>query len=194
MPGLIIGAQGYQRSGKTLLMYLIADSLAKSTGLKVYSNIIVRDPNWIFINSVDEIPLDFEQKIVFIDEIYNGADALNYKHLNEISIFVNTLGKQNTLFMYTTIDFNMVYNRIRNQTNVVFLVKKERDSIFYRIVNSQNLRFNDVVIDLASLDKSKLHYDTNYIPLDFNWNMKNFRTKLIDYYREEYPELLRYIV
>ena len=31
-----------------------------------------------------------------------------------------------------------------------------------------------------------VYYDTNFIPLDFDWNMKNWRDKLQTFYSETY--------
>lgn len=193
MPGLIIGAQGYQRSGKTLYMYLLAKQLSEKHHLKVYSNIITTDRNFIFINSVDEIPFNFEPKILFIDEAYNGADAQNWKELKEISILINTLGKQNVLFMFTTIDFNMVYNRIRNQMSYALLVKSSKNIINYRAIDCITMTKKDFQLTKSPSLFKNCNYDTNYVPIDFNWDMTNFKNKLINYYKTDHPQLLKYI-
>ena len=128
MPGAIVGIYGVQRSGKTLIAYKLVKGLqqaCKQQGiyLPVYTNLYSpRDPDFRFVNSMDELPLDLSPKVVLIDEIYNGCDAQDYRKLKDISIFINTLGKQNCLFVFTSIDAQMVYNRIRNQMNVVILV------------------------------------------------------------------------
>lgn len=189
MAGLIMGAQGYQRSGKTLLMYKIAQNLVKSLNIPCYCNIIAHDKNFFFINSVDEIPFNFEPKIVFIDELYNGADAQNWKDLKSISIFINTLGKQNVLFLYTTIDFNMVYNRIRNQTLYAFLVKSDNNNIYYRMIDTEKVITRDFTVAKSPALFSTLNYDTNFVPLNFKWSMDNFNKKLIDYYKNVYPDI-----
>lgn len=193
MAGLIIGAQGPQRSGKTLLMYLIANKISLQYNIKVYSNIITKDENWIFINNLSEFPFNFEPKILFIDEVYNGADAMNYKDLSSISIFINTLGKQNVLFLFTTIDFEMVYNRIRNQLFYAIFVKSDSENIYYRTLDVNSLIQSDFTIRKCPELFKDVNYDTNYVPIDFNWSMEQFQTKLINYYQDEYPQLVKYI-
>ena len=140
MPGAILGIYGQQRSGKTLIAYKLAKSLQKAAyndgyNLRVYTNLFCpEDKNFIYVNSLDELPLDLEPKIVLIDEIYNGCDAQDYRKLKDIAIFINTLGKQNCLFIFTSIDAQMVYNRIRNQMNIVILVKSNKTHIHYKLV------------------------------------------------------------
>ncbi len=193
MSGIIMGAQGQQRSGKTFLMYSIAQKLSDDFDLDVYSNIIVRHKNWKYINSLNDFPFDFKPKVLFIDEIYNGADANDWKKLKDISIFINTLGKQNVLFLFTTIDFNMVFNRIRNQLTYAIFVKSDAKHIYYRSIGVTQMTQADFTLrKCKDLYKDAL-YDHTFVPLEFDWNMDNFKTKLINYYKQEYPELLDYI-
>ncbi len=193
MSGIIMGAQGQQRSGKTFLMYSIAQKLSDDFDLDVYSNIIVRHKNWKYINSLNDFPFDFKPKVLFIDEIYNGADANDWKKLKDISIFINTLGKQNVLFLFTTIDFNMVFNRIRNQLTYAIFVKSDAKHIYYRSIGVTQMTQADFTLrKCKDLYKGAL-YDHTFVPLEFDWNMDNFKDKLINYYKQEYPELLDYI-
>ncbi|NDL67708.1 ATP-binding protein [Anaerotalea alkaliphila] len=195
MPGIIIGAMGQQRSGKTLLMYLLAKNISTAEKIPVYTNLQADDEHFNFINSIDEIPLNFDPKIVLIDEIYNGADAQDWKILKDVSILINTLGKQNVLFLFTTIDFSMVYNRIRNQMKYAVMVKTNQrtDTINYRILDCENLGYKDFSIQKSESLFKELRYDTSYVPLDFDWTMDNFRNKLINYYRKQYPNIIKYI-
>ena len=193
MSGLIIGAQGLQRSGKTMIMYRIAKEIHDTTQIPVYTNLITEEKNWHFINSISEIPFNFEPKIVLIDEIYNGADAQNWKFLSEVSIFVNTIGKQNILFLYTTIDFNMVFNRIRTQNRYSILVKADAKNIYYRVIDPQSMNMSDYKVQKNQELFSSLNYDHEYVPLKFDWNMKDFQSKLIKYYENHYPQLAKYI-
>ena len=107
MPGAMIGIIGKQRSGKTLIAYKMAKKLhleAKERGehLPIYTNLYIRnDDAFTYVNSIDELPLDLSPKIVLIDEIYYGCDAQDYRKLKDISIFINTIGKQNCLFIWT---------------------------------------------------------------------------------------------
>jgi len=193
MSGLIIGAQGLQRSGKTMIMYRIAKQIHDATGIPVYTNLVTNENNWHFINSITEIPFNFKPKIALIDEIYNGADAQNWKKLSEVSIFVNTIGKQNILFLYTTIDFNMVFNRIRTQNRYSILVKADEKNIYYRVIDPQSMNKSDYKVQKNQQLFSSLNYDHEYVPLGFDWNMKEFQKKLVKYYEHQYPQLAKYI-
>jgi hypothetical protein len=186
MPGSILGIYGQQRSGKTLIAYKIVKALHQFYDVPVYTNLFCPEDAFIFVNSIDELPLDLSPKIVLIDEIYNGCDAQDYRKLKDISIFINTLGKQNCLFVFTSIDAQMVYNRIRNQMNAVILVKASPTHIHYKILSLASGKSSDFVIEKdAELFRDVL-YDTNFIPLDFDWGMKSWRIKLQSFYKVNY--------
>ena len=104
MPGTIVGIFGKQRSGKTLYAYKFIKAIHEQYNIPVYTNVFSPDDDFIWINSLEDFPLDLSPKILFLDEIYNGTDAQDYKKLKEISIFLNTVGKQNCLLVYTSID------------------------------------------------------------------------------------------
>lgn len=192
MPGAIIGIYGQQRSGKTLIAYKLVKALQQACiqqgiSLPVYTNLYSpQDTGFTYVNSMDELPLDLSPKIVLIDEIYNGCDAQDYRKLKDISIFINTLGKQNCLFIFTSIDAQMVYNRIRNQMNVVVLVKSSESHIHYKFVYMNTGKAVDFVAKKDTALFKGVYYDTNFIPLDFNWEMKSWREKLEKFYKENY--------
>lgn len=196
MPGSIVGLVGKQRSGKTLMSYLLAKALyqtAKRNGylLRCYSNLYSPDDDFMtYISSISDIPLDLEPKIVLIDEIYNGCDAQDYKKLKDISIFLNTIGKQNCLFLYTTIEAGMVYNRFRNQTNTFILVKKTGDVVLYRFFYPDTGTYKDLQLELSPELFANVNYDTNFIPVVFDWKMDSWNEKLQEYYRRYYPDVL----
>lgn len=192
MPGTILGIYGQQRSGKTLIAYKLTKALAqygktKGISIPVYTNLYCpKDEDFVFVNSIDELPLDLEPKIVLIDEIYNGCDAQDYRKLKDISIFINTLGKQNCLFIFTSIDAQMVYNRIRNQMRAVILVKSSATHIHYKIIDMSSGHENDFVVEKNAALFRDVNYDTDFIPLDFNWEMTSWRSRLVDFYKEHY--------
>ena len=189
MPGAMIGIFGKQRSGKTLWAYRFCKSLldaAQRDGyyLPVYSNLYTTDKRFIYINSLDYIPLNLDPKVVLIDEIYNGCDAQDYKKLKDISIFINTLGKQNCLFLFTSIDASMVYNRIRNQMNAVVFVKGTADTIFYKMILLDTMKEFDYTVPKTPELFQSIDYDTNFIPPVFNWSMESWTEKLSKYYNQ----------
>ena len=187
MPGMILGVYGKQRSGKTLFSYLICKAIKKwyeketKTTLRFYSNIWAPDDDIIYVSSVDDLPLDLEPKIVLLDEIYNGTDAQNYKTLSEISIYINTIGKQNCFFIFTSIDPSEVYNRIRNQMRFVVFVRSDDKNIYYRITDLDNGKFKDFTLCKTEEFFTSVKYDTNFIPVKFDWNMKRWKNKLRDF-------------
>lgn len=193
MPGAILGVYGKQRSGKTLIAYKLAralqDDYLKSTGkhLRVFTNLFCpKDEGFTYVNSMSSLPLDLEPKIVLIDEIYNGCDAQDYRKLKDISIFINTIGKQNCLFIFTAIDPSMIYNRIRNQMTSVILVKSSKTHIHYKVINLSELSQSDFVIEKCDKLYLDTNYDTNFIPLDFDWSMDDWRDKLSEFYKNVY--------
>ena len=192
MPGTILGVYGPQRSGKTLISYKITKALYEQSvkvgePLRVYTNLYCpEDKDFQFVNSIDELPLDLDPKIVLIDEIYNGCDAQDYRKLKDISIFINTLGKQNCLFIFTSIDAQMVYNRIRNQMHTVILVKGSEHHIHYKIIDMTSGHDVDYVVEKDAKLFKDVNYDTAFIPLDFNWEMKSWRSRLIEFYKNNY--------
>lgn len=186
MAGTIVGCLGAQRSGKTLFAYKLVKFLHETLGVPVYTNIYSPADDFVYINSLDMFPLDLTPKIMFIDEIYNGLDAQDFKKLKDISIFINTIGKQNCLFVYTTIEAEMVYNRLRNQTQVVVMVSKNDKSLFYKIVNLADMSSSVHAVPINDKLFENVYYDTQFIPLDFDWSMANWKDKLTRFYFNNY--------
>jgi len=191
MPGAIVGVFGKQRSGKTLFAYkmckaFIREAYYNDEQLRCYTNIYTKEPEFTYISSISQIPLDLDPKIVFIDEIYNGCDAQDYRLLKEISIFVNTIGKQNCLFLFTSIDASMVYNRIRKQMSAAVFVRGEKNKICYRMFNMDSGASRDFEIEKTPEFFDDVLYDTNFIPVVFDWSMKEWDKKLKQYYAAYY--------
>lgn len=182
----MIGVFGKQRSGKTLFSYKLVKQLSLAYDIPVYTNIYAPEDGFIYINSLRDFPLDLSPKIFFLDEIYNGTDSQDYRKLKEISIFINTIGKQNCLFIYTSIEPGMVYNRVRNQTQLVICVKSDTEHIYYKAFNLQNGNQFAYVVPKNQALFSDVNYDTNFIPLDFNWDMNNWNDKLRQFYYDNY--------
>jgi hypothetical protein len=187
--GAIIGVFGKQRSGKTLFSTLFTVDISNKYNIPLYNNIMLSADmckNAKFINSLDEFPLNLEPKILLIDEIYNGCDSQDYKKLKDISIFLNTIGKQNTLLVFTSIDAAMVYNRLRSQLSVYIAVTSDHNYMYYRSINPDNLSFRDFKLPKTDEVFSKIKYDTKFIPLAFNWQMNSWHAKLKQWYKDNY--------
>lgn len=186
MPGTILGIFGKQRSGKTLFAYKVVKFFSQEFHIPVYANIYSPDDKFMWINSITDFPLDLAPKILLIDEVYNGTDAQDYRKLKEVSIFLNTLGKQNCLFVYTSIDSTMVYNRLRNQTQYAVAVNSDPENIYYRWADISKSIYRDFHVPKLPELFNDVFYDTNFIPLDFDWNMEGWKEKLAIFYREHY--------
>lgn len=175
MAGLIIGSLGYQRSGKTLLTYLIAESY-RNRGLQIYSNMNVN--NWHTINSLDEIPFNHTPKVLLLDECYYFLDSRNWSNNTDASIFFNTIGKQNILLLFTAINIDMVEKRLREQCNYIYLCKGSSKAISYKLFDIQRNKSKVFRIDKSKMNWDKVNYNTLEVPNYVDCNLKNFRKKI----------------
>lgn len=182
MSGCIIGAYGYQRSGKTLIAYLIAEKY-RALGCKVYSNMIVKE--WTTIKSLNEIPLDYKPKVLLLDELYYFMDSRQFQNNAKSSIFFTTIGKQNILFIYTAINPDMIEKRIREQTNYMYIVKPNKDFIYYKIIDVQRSKEKVHILEKSAKLFESVKYDTQQIPeyidtnIDFDKNfIKNIKENI----------------
>lgn len=179
MSGCIIGAFGYQRSGKTLMSYLLAYSYYRK-GCKVYTNMDV--PEFTKINSLMDIPFNSEAKVLLLDEVYWFMDSRKSYQNADASIFFNTCGKQNILLIITAISPDMIEKRLREQMNYVYLVKSDVNQIHYKLFDTQ--RGTSSIFHLEKSPKlfQSLTYDTLQIPSYIDCDLKQFRKKVDDYY------------
>lgn len=175
MSGLIIGFYGYQRSGKTLMAYLTAEKYYKK-GIRVYTNMDVE--GYIHLDSLSDIPFDYEPKIVLLDEAYYFMDARNWKNNTEASIFFNTIGKQNILLLLTSIHPDMIELRLRQQQNYIYIVKSDENFIHYKMIDV--IRRQEKVFHLRKLPElfKKLRYDTKQVPDFVDCNISDFIKKV----------------
>lgn len=186
MPGIIVGYFGFQRSGKTLKAFLDAESYRKS-GMQVYSNMDV--PGWNKIAALTDIPFNTEPKVLILDECYYFMDSRNWKNNTESTIFFNTIGKQNILLLLTAISPDMIEMRLRNQMNYVFLVKSDINYIYYKIIDVVRNKTNVVTVAKSKELFSQLTYDTNQVPDFVDCSLKDFRSKVDEYYNKTNKKL-----
>jgi hypothetical protein len=183
MPGCIIGAYGYQRSGKTMLMYLKAEQY-RQMGCRVYSNMIV--PGWNKLDALTDLPFDFEPKVLLLDEAYFFLDSREFQDNTKATIFFNTIGKTNTLLMVTAVDPGTIEKRIRNQHNYMFIAKKDRNFIHYLALDV--VRQTRRIIKLKLDDKlySLLKYDHKQIPDIVDCKLDGFVEKVRAFNNNQY--------
>ncbi|NLK93379.1 MAG: AAA family ATPase [Bacteroidales bacterium] len=189
MSGCIIGNFGFQRSGKTLLAYLIAEGYRKGEGIPVYSNMYVRD--WVKIKSLTDLPFNHEPKVLLLDEAYYFMDSRNWQDNTESTIFFNTIGKQNILLIITAISPDMIEKRLRSQMNYVYLVKSDKNYIYYRMLDSVRKKYNDFSIKKCDELFSGLTYDTKQVPDIVDCSLKNFTDRVKEFYGKTETENLR---
>ena len=89
MAGIIVGIYGYQRSGKSLIGYMISDSYYMQ-GLDVYTN--VDTSNFKKIKKLTDIPVNNDPKVLWLDEIQYYLDSRLWKDNTKSSIFFNSIG------------------------------------------------------------------------------------------------------
>lgn len=171
MAGLICGFFGYQRSGKTLMAYLLATSFNK-IGMNVYTNMNVS--GWITIKSLNDIPLDYKPKVLLLDECYYFLDSRNWSNNTSASIFMNTIGKQSILLLYTSITPEMIDKRLREQSNYIFMAKKSETYISYKMFDCIRQKSRLFKIDTVNFDWSQVKYNTLEVPDYIEVQFKNF--------------------
>lgn len=168
MAGKIVGCFGYQRQGKTLFSVYLALLLRDNLNIPVYTNMSIA--GCTTVNSINEIPFDYQPKIFLVDEIYFSLDSRNWKNNSSCSIFINTIGKQNILFLYTAISPDMVEMRIRKQTEFMIFAKKHKSFIEYGILDCYRNVMNKVNLPTNTELYEYCKYDTSQVPflVDFN--------------------------
>ena len=177
MAGIIVGAYGYQRSGKTLIAYMMADEYYRM-GCEVYSNMEVE--GWNKINSLTDIPFNYKPKVLLLDEVYYFMDSRNWKSNTDASIFFNTIGKQNILLLLTAISPDMVEMRLRDQHNYMILVKSDKHFIYYKLLDVVRRRQREFMLPKTDDLFKRLRYDTQQIPDLVDCSLKDFARKVKD--------------
>jgi len=175
MAGIIVGAYGYQRSGKTLIAYMLADEYYHK-GCEVYTNMEVE--GWKKINSLTDIPFNYKPKVLLLDEVYYFMDSRNWKNNTDASIFFNTIGKQNILLLLTAISPDMVEMRLREQHNYMFLVKSDKYFIYYKLLDVVRKKEREFILPKSEELFKKLRYNTNQIPDLVDCSLKDFARKV----------------
>ena len=182
MAGILVGAYGYQRSGKSLISHLIAESYYKK-GIPVYSNVEVQGYN--HIEKLDDIPFNTENKVLWLDEVQYFLDSRTWQNNQESSIFFNSIGKMNILLLITTIHPEMVEKRLRQQHNYVILVKSDAKYIYYRIKDNVRSVYKDFTIKKGPELFNLCRYDSSQVPGYVNCNLKNFANKVKKFNQEQ---------
>lgn len=178
MAGIIIGAYGFQRSGKSLISFLLAERYYKM-GYPVYTNVDCEGYNKI--ESLDDLPFNNDPKVLWLDEIQFYLDSRKWMDNTESSAFFNTIGKQNILLLLTTIHPDMIDIRLRRQHNYVFLVKSDTKNIYYRLLDNVRRYTVDFTIEKNEKLFRQVRYDSRLVPDIVDCNLEKFTTKVKTY-------------
>lgn len=185
MAGINIGLYGFQRSGKSMLAYILAEK-QRQRGCKVYTNMYTRD--FIKIDSLTDIPFNLEPKVLLLDEAYYFLDSRDFKDNTKSTIFWNTIGKLNILLLTTAISPDMIEKRIRNQHNYVIISKKEGDIINYLIIDRIRMIKRTFRIKTSEKLFKKLNYDHQQVPDIIDITLDGFLEKTRDLNKKLYFE------
>lgn len=175
MSGLIVGLYGFQRSGKTLLAFLLAEGYFKR-GIPVYTNMDV--PGYTHIESISELPLSYEPKVLLLDEAYFFLDSRMWQDNTAASIFFNTIGKQNILLILTAIEPGMIEGRLRRQHNYLFLVKADKNLIYYKCFNVVKREFKVFTLIKNESLFSQCRYNTKQVPDFVDFQLTDFAERI----------------
>lgn len=169
MAGKIVGFCGLQRQGKTLGAVFLALKLKEKFGIPVFTNMFI--PGCKTVTSINEIPFDYQPKVFLVDELYFSLDSRAWKDNTACSIFINTIGKQNILFLYTAISPDMVEMRIRKQTEFMVFAKKHKGFIEYGILDCYRNKMENYILQLNDDLFNFCTYDTSQVPDLVNFNV-----------------------
>lgn len=179
MPGLLVGIFGFQRSGKSLLAYLISEYYRKK-GCIVYTNQKV--DNFVTINSLEDIEINVNPKILWLDEAQYFLDSREWKNnVSGTTLFFNSIGKLNILLLLTGIHPGEIDLRLRRQMHYIIFTKSDLRYIYYRVYNNQNYNYKDFLIKKDEDLFKMLRYDTNYIPDYVEVSFDKFNRKVKSY-------------
>ena len=161
MAGIIVGIYGYQRSGKSLIGYMISDSYYMQ-GLDVYTN--VDTSNFKKIKKLTDIPVNNDPKVLWLDEIQYYLDSRLWKDNTKSSIFFNSIGKQNILLLLTTIRPDMVEKRVREQQNYVIFAENLNSCFKYRLIDVYREKYRDIFLKKDDRVFRNIKYDSQKVP------------------------------
>ena len=100
-----------------------------------------------------------------LDEIYFSLDSRAWKDNATSSIFLNTIGKQEILFLYTAISPDMVEMRLRDQTELMFIAKNiKSDYIEYMVIDTYRKSSNNILLKKNDNVFNYVKYDTKQVP------------------------------
>lgn len=178
MSGCLVGLFAPQRAGKTLMACMIATYYAKQ-GMRVYSNI--DSPYFQKFTDLNDLPLDTEPKVLLLDECQSYFDSREWGNKGRggtLGLWINTLGKTNTLCLLTTIEPSMIELRLRSQLNFIFIARDDGDRFTYKLIDVYRQR--EKIITLLKTEElfKSVDYDTLQVPDIINIDLKNFGERI----------------
>lgn len=162
---MIICNLGHQRTGKTLVSVYLSRKLKEIyPDIDLWANMQVE--GFQRLEKISQVMYN-KHKIVIIDEAYLNFDSRKFKSNADISLFLNTLGKQKTMLIVTSPRLDMLDKRLREQAIYNFVSYKGHDDnyIYFRIYDN----WKDILSKEYKLYKDRslfdyCKYDTHEIP------------------------------
>ena len=148
---------GHLGSGKTLLLTYLATKFKRP----VYSNFKLNLVRYKPLKVIDllNLPNNIE---VFIDEGYTWLESrVSSKVLNRYLSYILLQSRKRTINIYITAQlFSTVDLRFRQQSDIIILCKKVENGFQYKILNTINNSFMNLLFPFKKAEKYYKFYDT----------------------------------
>lgn len=178
--------EGQMGNGKTLGMSIVAKDWAQRSGATLYSNYGLKGSK-PFHSFEDFLDVAVQpSSIICLDEVHNDIDSRDF-NTNAVKYFshiVFYLRKMRCIILMTTPLFDNVESRVRNVTNVVVSVHKDKHYYYYPFYDFQS----DRPLKQKRILKTDAHYTASQIfdtysmvtPLEYPTNRDEFKKLLVE--------------
>jgi ATPase family associated with various cellular activities (AAA) len=182
----LIFFEGQMGNGKTLGMSIVAKDWAQRSGATLYSNYGLEGSKpFRSFEDFKDVAVQ-PSSIVCLDEIHNDIDSRDF-NTNAVKYFshiVFYLRKLRCILMMTSPLFENIESRVRNVTNVVVSVQKDKTYYYYPFYDLQQMKS----LKMKKIKKQSAHdaaqqiFDTFEMvtPLEYPANRDDFKRLLND--------------
>lgn len=182
----LIFFEGQMGNGKTLGMSIVAKDWAQRSGATLYSNYGLEGSKpFRSFEDFKDVAIQ-PSSIVCLDEIHNDIDSRDF-NTNAVKYFshiVFYLRKLRCILMMTSPLFENIESRVRNVTNVVVSVQKDKNYYYYPFYDLQQMK----ALKMKKIKKQSAHdcaaviFDTYEMvtPLEYPSSRDDFKRLLND--------------